>query len=1090
MRPLRVEMKGFGPYRDLTEVDFTDVELFALSGPTGAGKSTIIDAICVALYGSVPRYDDDRLIEPVISQGLNEARLRVTFLVDGVEHSATRVIVRTKTGATTKEARLQRGDDVLAGTAAEVKAAVTELLGLTFEHFTRCVVLPQGEFARFLHDKKSERQALLKRLLGIDIYEQIANSARGRAATAAARRDVVAQQLAELADHTAERRDELAARRAALASLTIEVDHHETSVAEWRRRDEADERRRAEIARWLAILGATVAPADLEAVEAEADAAREAMLQAEAMTAAAEGDRAAALAHRAGLGDVNAVRDARAAHLRLEELATVTPEARAAAEAERARVAAAATELRSLEASLAEAASQRDEHERRLESVNRTAEALAAIVAPDDVGRVVASIEAADAALVTAEQADEAARAALSALERAELPDREWLARVEGAVDRVETIDAQIGEIDARLVVARADERAAAAEVERAATELAEAVERAEAAERADRAGVLRHSLEPGEPCPVCEQTVAVVPAPSPRSDVAAADAARRAAESSVATARDRLSERSNAAATLAAQRDHLSGSRADEMAIVGDVTRAVLDASKNRLAEHRAEMLGARTAAEAARAALDRARAARHEVETVREQSARQLDRAIGAVRELDPPAVHDRGLAEAWAALADWAGTERVRRVHARADLEAAIASTVAEEASRRASIADTAGSVGIVPDGALAASAGAHGLAERLAEEVRSIDTRLAEVERLHAHLDRFAASHPLGSAGRAEIEDRLTAIDAAERAVEGANDACREAGASVAAARRRVDDARASTELAERELARRVAELAPLGAPEPASGSLGDRWSSLAAWAQSASLDHEAERTRLDAAAEERAEAEAAAQSRVGAQLAAAAVTVAVGQRASAAVAAAAGVLDKTIADFEQAMERKTELATEVDTLTNDAAVARHLGQLLGAAQFERWLLDDVVRQLVDGATARLRELSGHQYSLDYNDGDFMVIDHRNADQSRPARTLSGGETFLASLSLALSLADQLAAFSTGKAATLEALFLDEGFGTLDPDTLDIVASAVEELGSRGRMIGLVSHVAELAERVPVRFVVTKHANASRVERVLQ
>ena len=78
MRPLRLEMEGFGAYRDHTVVDFTDVDLFALSGPTGAGKSTIIDAICVALYGAVPRYDDLRTIAPIISQGMNQATVRLT----------------------------------------------------------------------------------------------------------------------------------------------------------------------------------------------------------------------------------------------------------------------------------------------------------------------------------------------------------------------------------------------------------------------------------------------------------------------------------------------------------------------------------------------------------------------------------------------------------------------------------------------------------------------------------------------------------------------------------------------------------------------------------------------------------------------------------------------------------------------------------------------------------------------------------------------------------------------------------------------------------------------------------------------------
>jgi exonuclease SbcC len=114
----------------------------------------------------------------------------------------------------------------------------------------------------------------------------------------------------------------------------------------------------------------------------------------------------------------------------------------------------------------------------------------------------------------------------------------------------------------------------------------------------------------------------------------------------------------------------------------------------------------------------------------------------------------------------------------------------------------------------------------------------------------------------------------------------------------------------------------------------------------------------------------------------------------------------------------------------------------------------------------------------------------VIDHGNADAVRLARTLSGGETFLASLALALSLADQVAEMAAGGAARLESIFLDEGFGTLDPDTLGVVASAIEELGSRGRMVGIVSHVRELAEAIPVRYDVTKGPHSSTVVRVDQ
>jgi exonuclease SbcC len=165
------------------------------------------------------------------------------------------------------------------------------------------------------------------------------------------------------------------------------------------------------------------------------------------------------------------------------------------------------------------------------------------------------------------------------------------------------------------------------------------------------------------------------------------------------------------------------------------------------------------------------------------------------------------------------------------------------------------------------------------------------------------------------------------------------------------------------------------------------------------------------------------------------------------------------------------------------------VAGELARLLRGDAFEAWLVEEAIGDLVVRATERLLELSGGQYSLVVTDGrDFAIRDHRNADEVRGAKTLSGGETFLASLSLALALADSVGELATAGAPGLESIFLDEGFGTLDPDTLDVVAGAIEELGAGGRLVGIVTHVRELAERVPARLEVAKGPATSTVTRV--
>ena len=124
----------------------------------------------------------------------------------------------------------------------------------------------------------------------------------------------------------------------------------------------------------------------------------------------------------------------------------------------------------------------------------------------------------------------------------------------------------------------------------------------------------------------------------------------------------------------------------------------------------------------------------------------------------------------------------------------------------------------------------------------------------------------------------------------------------------------------------------------------------------------------------------------------------------------------------------------------------------------------------VDALVADASVSLAELSGGQFELTHADGEFLVVDHADADARRPVKTLSGGETFQASLALALALSAHLSTMAASGAARLDSIFLDEGFGTLDEATLEVVAATLENLAAGGdRMVGLVTHVAALAER---------------------
>jgi exonuclease SbcC len=348
MRPVRLELEGFTAFADHTEVDFADVDLFALCGPTGAGKTSIVDAITFALYGSVPRLDKGA-VAPVVSQTRNEARVRLDFTVGGTPYSVARVV----RGGTTREAKLERGVDgeLIADRARELNVAVEALLGLDFDQFTTCVSLPQGEFARFLHAEPRHRQDLLVRLLGLGLYDRVRELAGARSVAADQRRAVAEGQLAQLAGATAEAEKEAKQRVAQLTKVNEEMASAAPELTALARAAEAAEAAAVAAEGAVAKLATVVVPdgvADLAAEVAAAVTARDEAHRAddEAVAAVGAADKAlAALPAKAtleGFVSARAEHDAEAARIDKGEAfvaARITDEA-SAAEAERAAVAA------------------------------------------------------------------------------------------------------------------------------------------------------------------------------------------------------------------------------------------------------------------------------------------------------------------------------------------------------------------------------------------------------------------------------------------------------------------------------------------------------------------------------------------------------------------------------------------------------------------------------------------------------------------------------------------------------------------------------------------------------------------------------
>jgi exonuclease SbcC len=798
MRPERLELSGFTAFRQPTVIDFEGADLFALCGATGAGKSSIIDAITFALYGTVARYDDERLVAPIISQGQAETQVRLDFSVGAEQYTAVRVVRATSTGkATTKEARLERrlddGDtDVLAGDAAGLTAAVEGLLGLGFRQFTTCAVLPQGQFARFLHAKPGERRDLLVRLLSLGLYGDMAKAAHERAAIAQQRVVSADQDLARVAFASPEALTEAAAAHAQLGALLERIeaaqpqlDELNAAVAEVEREADEVERRHADL-RGLSM------PEGVEQIANKARLAREEAAQAD--------------------------RDLAAAQLVLEQVETEVAALEAAAE---------------LRAAL-------ERHREHAEQLSR-AEALTPQL-----------------------HEATAARAGL---------------------------DEEMAAADVVLDGARAE---------------------LEQARVADRAADLRGHLHAGEACPVCQQVVDQVPELD-RSDLDASEARVKEAE---AVRRDYDKAHRDAERALARLEEQASAVQERLAVLSGDVGRlaepAEVEAALGRRIEADAGLDRARTAEKRARTQRDKAEQRRSRNEGQADELRKQWVHQQAKVMQLgttDPPEATD-DLAADWKRLVAWLDFERP--------------------------------------------------VLERQVLALRQrADGQRSQRDRLQA--DIVASCQQAGL----EVGDR------------NPRDVCVDARAEAAGRRSRIEDALA-----------------------------------------------------------------------------------------------------------EQAHKQDERVIED-----EKAQVSLALHRLLGANGFETWVLEEVLERLVEGATTVLHALSGGAYSLSRTDkNEFAVIDHGNADAVRIARTLSGGETFLASLALALALADRVADLSAVGGRRLEAIFLDEGFGTLDADTLDVVATAIEELGAQGRTVGVVTHVRELADRLPVRFEVTKGPEGASVQRV--
>jgi len=1110
MRPVSLTLNGFASFRDTAELDFTDTDYFALVGPTGSGKSTILDAITFALYGTAPRWGSRNAVSDALAPTANRCTVSLVFDVGTERYQVAREVRRTGRTIGQKAVSLVRFGDptaltadgdsstVLAGEVRELTPAIESLLGLGYEDFCQCVVLPQGQFARFLAASARERQDILLKLLGANQYDGIGRRAGEIAEEARHRTELLTEQLGSLAD-ASEEAEQLAAEQLAVA------EQREAAVAQAvpavRGAAERERAARRDADHWatqLSLLDGIVAPAGVAALQQQAAQARDELAAATAAAREASTAHTAALEAASSGPNPTALDQWRRQYAERDHLAAALPQletatADAAATAQRTE-----TEVSAARAANADADAAHRRAEDQLRTVTEQATVITAtrarlerVTVPVGLESAVEEVQQLTAALeaVTAEFEAAVARtdAAQQAQEQAVRPDILDAARRE--ISGILALEDSIAAATEQRETLVRDVATAAATLAEQQTAAREAERQWESARVESAAADLRPHLEVGHDCPVCSQQVAVLPPPvdAPELDRARAaseragqllDEARRAA----AAAEQTVTEHDR---TISFQEEELAASRTRLGHLVPTLDasaetaewQATLQALDARWASTAAELTAARAHHDTVR---QRGVAARHQLETARStlSGARAaLSRALGELADLDPPHPHvpaDADLAVGWRELDEWA-----RRRCTELDAAANEAATLVELAHRTLDSAATKREETAVEMQRLQRL---HTVA--VAEHSRAmaaLDHDTARLGELTANLRHAPAEAEIAVLARkaeelaAAVVTARTASTAAEQRLETAENAAREAMHLVTAA------GQALTAVRDR--------LAVLEPPRLDLDDLAAAWDVFSAWmtdCRHALTEHRerAERDRTAAAAE------------CAERLAALLVETGLEPVEAEPVEATLARIDRSVTrQAEQARSERQRIAerrraaadqrTQIEAATQRQRVADSLRLLMRSNNFPQWLASTALDSLVVGASETLRRLSNDQFDLTHEKGEFFVIDHNDADSTRSVRTLSGGETFQASLALALALSDHLAGMAGS--VKLESIFLDEGFGTLDPDSLETVASTLENLAQGDRTVGVITHVPALAERAPVRFQVRRDSRTSSVTR---
>ena len=1030
MRPSRLVLENFGPYRERAEVEFSLLgPVFLVCGKTGSGKTSLFDAMTYALYGTAPgaRGALERQLWSQHARPGEAPLVEFEFFLGGSEYRALRnppyrrpakrgkaeFVEVESTAAFYRREWTAKGDEwkLIASSKTEVDAAIAERIGLSEDEFSKIILLPQGEFQRFLEMKSSDRAPVLEKLFPVALHDAVASLAKERSREALAKVQRVDAELERLGGPEQAKAAELELVELE-AKLEVLRGERETAIARLSASELALSRAREAAAREEREKAARERLAALEAQSDAADA-REARIAAGKRAQAAlpiSRERASLASELDGVAlSLASRRDQLALFVQRE------PEMdKARAEASRL-----AENLTIIDRELGTLTAAQDAWTKAAQATVALEHTRAEAAAKASVLAMAAEAEATTAAAnkAIAVDADEE-KAIRDAFDRDNAASRE----AQDSLREAERIATQASKAERlRLAAKKAQGTAKEAQSRLAAVEasLAALESEAQAALAEDMALHLALGLVPGSPCPVCGSLEHPAPA---HAGIGAETSAltAKAPRGSIADARRAKDEASAKAATLTALAEAALANAAEaarELKVLDpdapDPDEAIPEA---RYAQFLAEAkAGTDLIAEALKASA---------------QKRRELE---------------DRRKAATLAASAFEAARER------KADAEGDAQKAALEVARLEATLAAARTGAGTQDPFPLAAAARSRR------------EKAVLERSTLEAELSSYATGRREAEALEAELEARSKTLEVKLREAEG-----RETAALASSGFESFESARDAF-IDQSELAILEAE-----ASAYKSGLAASRAEVLAIAtereaARSAAPDaDEADETALEAAVQAEREARDATQ-------------------------AALDKTQARAQELGRERDERKRLSAERAALDSAWSKLGGLSALLNGEMpgrrlpFKNYALAAYFRVVVERASAHLARMSDGRYALASDEGsgrgyvglDLLVRDSHTG-QSRPAGTLSGGERFMSSLALALGLADTIRERSGG--ASLDAIFIDEGFGSLDEETLDRAISVLDE--ARGeRTIGIVSHVAELRARIPSRIEVTKGRSGS-------